>query len=124
MPRGGARKGSGTKTSWKSGCKVKDTKLIRVPKYLADRLLDIAHRLDADEPVELTNDKKKPKLVILVPHTHGELAQRLGVESPKLSSKKQTRTSSHLAEWTRSHDPDGIGWEYNRATKRYFPLKQ
>ena len=51
MPRGGKRPGAGRKSSWPSGCGREDTKLIRVPKKLADELLEIAHRLDGGEQV-------------------------------------------------------------------------
>jgi hypothetical protein len=52
MPRGGHRKGSGRKSTWISGCKFVDTKLIRVPESLADELIEIAHKLDAGEKLE------------------------------------------------------------------------
>lgn len=46
MPRGGRRKGAGRPSSWKSGCQFEDTKLIRVPKLIADQVLEYAHQLD------------------------------------------------------------------------------
>lgn len=49
MPRGGSREGAGRKSTWASGCKQSDTKIIRVPIAIADQLLEIAHRLDAGE---------------------------------------------------------------------------
>jgi hypothetical protein len=56
MPRGGKRDGAGRPTGWSSGVQFKDTKLIRVPKHLAERLLDIAHRLDEGEDLDYLND--------------------------------------------------------------------
>src|SRR5436190_9662955 len=53
MSRGGKREKAGRPSSWASGCKFEDTKLIRVPAAIADRLLEIAHRLDANEFFEL-----------------------------------------------------------------------
>jgi len=53
MPRGGKRKGAGKPSSWKSGCKYEDTKLIRVPKQIADRTLELAHSLDEGVDYEL-----------------------------------------------------------------------
>ena len=44
---GGIRKGAGRSSTWASGCQFSETKLIRVPKILAEELLDIAHQLDA-----------------------------------------------------------------------------
>ncbi len=61
MPRGGIRPrridGSTDhllKPKWKSG----QTRTIRVPKVLADQLLEIAHKLDSGESLELTQDKE------------------------------------------------------------------
>lgn len=48
---GGPREGSGRKAGWKSG----ETVVIRVPKALADQVLDHARQLDAGEvPGQLT----------------------------------------------------------------------
>jgi hypothetical protein len=49
MARGGYREKAGRKSGWVSGCKFEDTKLIRVPVTIADRLLEIAHKLDSGE---------------------------------------------------------------------------
>ncbi|NEP61331.1 MAG: hypothetical protein F6K31_30975 [Symploca sp. SIO2G7] len=46
MPRGGKRDGSGRPSTWSSGCRFQDTKLIRVPKSIADRVLKYAHDVD------------------------------------------------------------------------------
>ena len=59
--RGGKRKGAGRKSTWVSGCKFEDTKLIRVPTAIAERLLDLAHKLDAGEDVILYNPKPTNK---------------------------------------------------------------
>lgn len=53
MPRGGRRKGAGRKTAWESGCTFAETTVIRIPKYLKDEILEIAHRLDAGEEIDL-----------------------------------------------------------------------
>lgn len=53
MARGGKRQNAGRKTSWISGCRFEDTKLIRVPKVLSDKLLEFAHRLDQSDNYEL-----------------------------------------------------------------------
>jgi hypothetical protein len=50
MPRGGKREGSGPKSNWKNG----KTKTIRVPISLADDILNIARRLDEQQPVEFS----------------------------------------------------------------------
>lgn len=42
MPRGGQRKGSGSKSAWKHG----KTKVIRVPEILADQIIEYARKLD------------------------------------------------------------------------------
>ena len=55
MPRGGRRKGAGRKTAWESGCSFAETTVIRVPKVLKGEILEIAHRLDAGEEVDLVS---------------------------------------------------------------------
>ncbi len=55
MSRGGRRKGAGRKTAWESGCSFSETTVIRVPKVLKDEILEIAHRLDAGEEVDLVS---------------------------------------------------------------------
>ena len=55
MPRGGRRKGAGRKTQWESGCSFSETVVIRVPKVLKNKLLEIAHRLDAGEEIDLVS---------------------------------------------------------------------
>lgn len=61
MPRGGRRKGAGRKTAWESGCAFAETTVVRVPKYLKDEILDIAHRLDAGEEVDLVSKSLKER---------------------------------------------------------------
>lgn len=61
MPRGGSREGAGRPSLWKSGCKFEDTKLIRVPFEIADRVLEYARRLDAGEIDEVSTKPKKKK---------------------------------------------------------------
>lgn len=55
MPRGGKRERSGRRSTWASGCKFEDTKVIRVPAAIADRVLAIAHHLDSGLVVELVS---------------------------------------------------------------------
>lgn len=61
MPRGGSRKGAGRKTAWESGCTFAETTVIRVPKYLKNEVLELAHRLDAGEEVDLVSKSIKER---------------------------------------------------------------
>ena len=45
--RGGKSDNAGRKSTWPSKCKFADTKLIRVPKYIAEELIVIAKKLDS-----------------------------------------------------------------------------
>lgn len=70
--RGGARENAGRKSSWVSGCRQEDTKLIRVPKKLVEQLNKIAHKLDAGELIDLDtksikeeNDRLKQEIDML-----------------------------------------------------------
>jgi len=58
MPRGGRREKAGRPSTWKSGCKFSQTKLIRVPIALVDQLLEIAHKLDSGEVLDLVTKQK------------------------------------------------------------------
>ena len=59
--------------------------------------------------------------VSLEPLTQAQLADRFG--DKKYRSQISER-KSNLAEWSKSKDPDGIAWEYQAETKKYYPLSQ
>ena len=59
MPKGGRREGAGRKTAWESGCSFAETTVVRVPKYLKTQILELAHRLDAGEEIELVTNSIK-----------------------------------------------------------------
>ena len=44
---GGRREGAGRKTTWASGARKEDSKLVRVPEYIATEVLKAAHYIDA-----------------------------------------------------------------------------
>jgi hypothetical protein len=56
MPRGGFRENAGRKSEWASGRTFGETKPIRVPREHSDTLLEIAHRLDAGETIDLDTE--------------------------------------------------------------------
>jgi hypothetical protein len=56
MARGGYREKAGRKSTWVSGCKFEQTKLIRVPIAISDRVLEIAHKLDNGESIDLVTE--------------------------------------------------------------------
>lgn len=58
MARGGKRAGAGRKSTWASGCTQADTKLIRVPIAIADQVLEMAHRLDSGDALDLVTRSK------------------------------------------------------------------
>ena len=47
MPRGGVRNRACRKTQWASSCTFSQTKVIRVPKRLKSKILEVAYRLNA-----------------------------------------------------------------------------
>jgi hypothetical protein len=55
---GGAREGSGRRSTWASGAKKEDSKLIRVPSYIADEVLKAAHYIDAGGKINYNEDEK------------------------------------------------------------------
>ena len=53
MARGGQRDGAGRKSTWASGCGFEETKLIRVPIAISDKVLEFAHKLDSGATIDL-----------------------------------------------------------------------
>ncbi|GEM_PF-2739578 len=62
MVRGGKRERAGCKTTWESGVKFEETSPIRVPVYIKDKVLEIAHRLDAGELLESVSNSNSQQL--------------------------------------------------------------
>lgn len=54
--RGGRRENAGRKPTWNN----KDTITIRVPKFIAAQVMELAHRLDCGEYIELDTESKMP----------------------------------------------------------------
>lgn len=76
MPRGGRRENAGKKSTWESGKSFADTKVIRVPTEFADQLLQMAHKLDAGEQIDLVT-KSKASTQEELPKQIEELQQRI-----------------------------------------------
>jgi hypothetical protein len=124
MPRGGHREKAGRPSTWKSGCKFSETKLIRVPAAIADQLLEIAHKLDSDETLDLVTKQlsllDRPTEINADTRFSGvKLANRLNVSSAAFTPVLK-QGDSVFAEYTKQRDPDGIAWV--RDGKKYRPL--
>jgi SMC interacting uncharacterized protein involved in chromosome segregation len=59
MPRGGYRENAGKKSRWESGRTFAETKVIRVPTEFAEKLLEMARKLDAGEQIDLVTNSKR-----------------------------------------------------------------
>jgi hypothetical protein len=60
MVRGGQRQGAGRKSTWESKTRFEDTVVVRVPRNIKDKILEIAHKLDSGEIIDLdTNSRIK-----------------------------------------------------------------
>lgn len=68
MGRGGARSNAGAKPKWNNG----ETKTIRVPKNLADKILEYARKLDNDEVIESGTSSKIINLSNMSIRSHGD----------------------------------------------------
>lgn len=51
-----------------------------------------------------------------------ELARRLRVNRGVPSNMKKRQTPQKFVEWSRSKDPDGIGWLWNERLKLFEPI--
>ena len=49
------------RSSWASGCGREETKPIRVPIAIAEKVLSIAHQLDEGKEVKIDNDTQSMK---------------------------------------------------------------
>ena len=47
--KGGSREGAGRPSSWASGVKFEETKAVRVPSAIAEKVLDLAHAIDSGQ---------------------------------------------------------------------------
>lgn len=96
MPRGGKREKAGRKTTWESGVKFEETSPIRVPNYIKNKVLEIAHRLDAGEDIDLVSNSNKEYLQEL--QTNLALAdiekQKLSEQLEKYRSDLETESKS------------------------------
>lgn len=136
MSRGGARKGAGKKTSWKSGCTFNQTKLIRVPLALASRLLDIAHWIDEGGEIEKVTKPIQHELslsseIILETETNSkaytetDLAEEIKVNRSTLKNRKKKYLDGIISEadfhsYLREKDPLSRNWCYSLQDKKYY----
>jgi hypothetical protein len=60
----------------------------------------------------------------LMPLRGDQLAERFGINRGRPSSQmgRYRDKSEKFLRWTKDHDPDGVGWEFNPTTKRFHPL--
>ena len=61
--RGGRRENAGRKSNWKN----KDTITIRVPRAIVFQVIDLAHRIDSGEKIELDTQSKTNEDEIITP---------------------------------------------------------
>lgn len=142
MTRGGKRDGSGRKSTWASGCTFQETKVIRVPAYISDEVLEFAKKLDKQKTIGLETKpivtKSEPKdttpseFTLLIPlgiyqdkgMTGDDLASRLGVAPATIRRTRQKKSDrpGGFEAWCKSRDPESIAWSYNPETKLYQQL--
>ena len=136
MSRGGARKGAGKKTSWKSGCTFNQTKLIRVPSTLASRLLEIAHWMDEGGEIEKVTKSIQHELLLLSEaileietnskaYTETELAEEIKVNRSTLKNRKKKYLDGVISEvdfrsYLCEKDPLSRNWRYSLQDKKYY----
>lgn len=65
MARGGKRENAGRPSTWHSGCTRNDTTPIRVPKAIATKVNNYAHKLDAGEDLDCVVKSLEEKINVL-----------------------------------------------------------
>ena len=122
MPRGGRREGSGRKSQWASGCSFSETTLIRIPKVIRDRVLEIAHRLDAGEKIELVTVSIKERNQYLEQKV-AELEKQL-LETKKQSSQLQLPIDVNSDFWNGFRNSILKSLRMGSQSKTYQRVKQ
>lgn len=136
MVRGGYRKKAGRKSTWKSGCRFEQTKLIRVPRLIADQMLEIAHWLDNGGTIEKVTKSNQLKLELLPDtvletetnskgYTETAFAQLIGINRNTLKSRKKKyldglTSESDFYTYLREQDPLSRNWRYSNVSKKYY----
>ena len=129
MPRGGKRKGAGRKPSWENA----ETCVVRVPKVLSDKVLEIAHKLDrgesleGGESLESVFESKQISMDFLPdgpgPLGQRDLARRFGLKSNgTVGTSKKNFSRRKFAKWSYMHDPDDLHWAFDEMTQKYYVI--
>ena len=90
--RGGRRENAGRKSNWKN----KDTVTIRVPKAIVFQVIEVAHRIDSGENIELDTKTKTEEsdFVIQSKRQENEIITK---SSPSISGFSQSSECSSTA---------------------------
>jgi hypothetical protein len=88
--RGGRRENAGRKSIWKN----KDTITIRVPRAILFQVIEVAHRIDSGENIELNTESitEEPKKVIKSKASINEIITQSNKESEELKSDFVTKS--------------------------------
>lgn len=88
--RGGRRENAGRKSIWKN----KDTITIRVPRAILFQVIEVAHRIDSGENIELNTESitEEPKKVIKSKANTNEIITQSNQESEELKSDFVTKS--------------------------------
>jgi hypothetical protein len=78
-----------------------------------------SRQLSASRQVLTEPNPDSPATALPRSLTQAALAKRLGVSASTLSRKK---LSADLTEWSRSRDPDGLGWAYLLQVQRFVAV--
>ncbi len=61
--------------------------------------------------------------VELQPRNGESLGKRLGVTVTTLNNQRSTNSQKEFVSWSRSRDPNSVGWRYEEKDKLYHPVK-
>jgi hypothetical protein len=107
MAQGGKRTGAGRKSTWHSGCKFTETKLVRVPSAIAQQVLEIAHRLDAGETIDFDAQSGHPSTDLVT----NSLEERVAASVPTVSVSDVTKgVEQNLSSVSGGVEPSNYGW--------------
>jgi hypothetical protein len=52
------------------------------------------------------------------PLTQADLARRLGIDRSRIS---RVQSQPHFSQWSQERDPEGIAWQFDPKSKRFYP---
>jgi hypothetical protein len=100
-------------------CETSSDPMVMVEDRINTEVDEVPGQISIFEVIDSVSESK------IVPLRGDQLAERFGVNRgvPSKMKGKFKKAPERLLLWTKQHDPDGIGWEFDAKTRLYYPLQ-